>query len=62
MFNSVQQCSTVSYRAHHSTATAMISMHDSWVEAAENGRLSGIALIDMSAAFDVVDINILMRK
>ena len=50
------------YRAHHSTATAMISMHDSWVEAAENGKLSGIALIDMSAAFDVVDINILLRK
>ena len=50
------------YRSHHSTTTAMLSMHDSWVEAAENGRLAGIALIDMSAAFDVVDIKILIEK
>ena len=50
------------YRSHHSTASAMISMHDSWVEAAENGKLAGITLIDMSAAFDVVDIKILLAK
>ena len=50
------------YRAHHSTTTAMISMHDSWVEAAEKGYLAGIALIDMSAAFDVVDTKILLKK
>ena len=40
----------------------MISMHDAWVEAAENGLISGIAMIDMSAAFDVVDIEILLEK
>ena len=40
----------------------MISMHDSWVEAAEKGYLAGIALIDMSAAFDVVDTKILLKK
>ena len=50
------------YRSHHSTTTAMISMYDTWVEAAENGHLAGIALIDMSAAFDVVDTTILLQK
>ena len=37
-------------------------MYDSWVEAAENGKLAGIALVDMSAAFDVVDTKILLKK
>ena len=50
------------YRAFHSTATAMISMHDAWVEAADNGLISGVAMVDMSAAFDVVDIEILLEK
>ena len=50
------------YRAHHSTTTAMLSMYDSWVEAAERGKLAGVALIDMSAAFDVVDTKILLEK
>ena len=40
----------------------MISMYDSWVKAAENGHIAGIALIDMSAAFDVVDAKILLQK
>ena len=37
-------------------------MYDAWVEAAENGLLAGVAMIDMSAAFDVVDIEILLKK
>ena len=50
------------YRSHHSTTTAMLSMHDSWVEAAENGKITGMAMVDMSAAFDVVDIDQLLEK
>ena len=38
------------YRSHNSITTAMLSMHDSWVEAAENGKLAGVYLIDRSAA------------
>ena len=30
------------YRSHHSTTTAMLSMHDSWVEATEQGKLTGV--------------------
>jgi hypothetical protein len=50
------------YRSHHSTTSAMLSLHDTWVEAAEHGKLVGVTLIDMSAAFDVVDTEILLKK
>ena len=50
------------YRSYHSTTTAMLSMHDSWVEAAERGKITGMTMVDMSAAFDVVDIELLLEK
>ena len=50
------------YRSHRSTTTAMLSMYDSWVSATERGELAGAALIDMSAAFDVVDTELLLEK
>ena len=40
----------------------MLSLHDSGVCAAENGQITGAALIDMSAAFEVVDIDIVLQK
>ena len=30
------------YRSYHSTTTAMLSMYDTWVEAAEGGKLAGV--------------------
>ena len=50
------------YRSHHSTTTAMLAMYDTWVEAAEHGKIAGVTMIDMSAAFDVVDSSILLAK
>ena len=50
------------YRSFHSTTTAMLSMHDAWIEAAERGLHAAVVMIDMSAAFDVVDIPILLQK
>ena len=50
------------YRSHHSTTSTMLSLHDTWVEAAEHGKMVGVTLIDMSAAFDVVDTEILLEK
>ena len=46
----------------HSTTTAMLAMYDTWVEAAEHGKIAGVTMIDMSAAFDVVDSSILLAK
>ena len=37
-------------------------MYDKWVRAADIGQVSGIVLLDLSAAFDLVDLNILLKK
>ena len=50
------------YRSFHSTTTAMLQMYTTWVEAIEHGDMAGICMIDMSAAFDVVDTDLLLRK
>ena len=50
------------FRAGHSTCTAMIQMYDSWVQAVDKGELAGVCMLDMSAAFDVVDHAILLEK
>ena len=40
---------------NHSTATALIQMVDMWIEAAENSEISGVCMIDQSAAYDLLD-------
>ena len=40
------------YRSHHSTTTAMLSMH---------GKIMFMAMVDMSAASVVVDIDLLLE-
>ena len=50
------------YRKNRSTQTAMIQMYDRWVKAAVAGQVSGVVLLDLSAAFDLVDPGILLHK
>ena len=50
------------FRAKHSTASALIQMFDSWIDAFENDEISAVIMLDMSAAFDVVDHDILLSK
>ena len=50
------------FRACHNTVTALLQMYDSWIEAFEKDEISAVVLIDMSAAFDVVDHTILIDK
>ena len=50
------------FRATHNTSTAMIQMMDDWVAALEAGEMAGVCLLDMSAAFDVVNHQILLEK
>ena len=50
------------YRQNRSTQTALMVMYDRWVQAAAAEQLSGAVLLDLSAAFDLVDHQILVQK
>ena len=50
------------FRSNHSTATALIQLYDKWITAVENGEFTAALLLDLSAAFDLVDHQILLGK
>jgi hypothetical protein len=49
-------------RQGHNTATALVQMYDQWVEEVEAGMMVGVMMIDLSAAFDMVDHSLLLTK
>ena len=42
--------------------TALLSMYDRWVLAADKGQVSGALLVDLSEAFDLVSPTLLIQK
>ena len=60
--NNLLSKSQHAFRKNRSTQTALATMHDRWCRAAENGKLTGILLVDLSAAFDVLSPDILLDK
>ena len=50
------------YRRNRSTLTALLKLYERWVSSADEGKISGAVLIDLSAAFDLVSPSILMKK
>ena len=50
------------YRANHSTETAVLRVFSDLVAASDAGNISLMALLDLSAAFDTVDHDILFRR
>ena len=50
------------FKANHSTATAISQIYDFWIQAAEKKELTAALLLDLSAAFDVVNHEILLDK
>ena len=37
-------------------------MYDTWLDAVQQGDLAGVCMVDMSAAFDVLDTQLLLKK
>ena len=54
--------SMMGFRKNRSTLTALLQMYDRWVNSAESGKISGVLLLDLSAAFDLVSSDILLKK
>ena len=50
------------FRPKHSTATAMIQLYDLWARGAEDKEFTAALLLDLSAAFDVVNHKIFLEK
>ena len=50
------------FRKNRSTMTALVQMYDRWICGANNGMINGVVLLDLSAAFDLVDSNIFLNK
>ena len=50
------------FRANHNTTTALLQMYDTWVEAMDKGEATGVCFLDMSAAFDMVNPEVLLKK
>ena len=50
------------YRLYHSTETSLLKVMSDIIMAADNGNISPLALLDLSAAFDTVDHNILIQR
>ena len=50
------------YKQYHGTETALIRVNNDILSALDNGKASALVLLDLSAAFDTVDHNILMSR
>ncbi len=50
------------FRAHHSTETALIMIINDVRFNSDSGKISVLVLLDLSAAFDTVDHNMLLER
>ena len=50
------------YRPHHSTETALLRMVNDILTALDQGKIATLALMDLSAAFDTIDHEILIQR
>jgi len=54
-------CRQSAYRAHHSTEATIIAVHDEITRTIDDGNVCALVLLDLSAAFDTVDHQTLIR-
>ena len=60
--NGLLHPSSHAYRSGHNTATALITMYDSWTRSSDAGLSTAAIVLDMSAAFDIIDRKLLLKK
>jgi hypothetical protein len=49
------------YKAHHSCETALLCIHNAAITAIDEGKILMLVMLDLSAAFDMVDHDLLLR-
>ena len=59
MFNQIHQAA---YHRHHSTETAVTKVYSDILGAADDGKLSLLIRLNLSATFDLVDHSILLKQ
>ena len=50
------------YRKFHSTETALLKIHNDILSSMDDGRVTALTLLDLSAAFDTIGHTILLRR
>ena len=60
--NNLFPTSQSAYRPGHSTETALLNMMNDILHALDNGDVTVVTLLDLSAAFDTIDHNILCQR
>lgn len=60
--NNLITSSQHAYIPNHSTATALAQLTDDWLIQMDNKKMVGTVLLDFSAAFDVIDHDIMITK
>ena len=50
------------YKQYHGTETALLRVNNDILTAIDNGKITALILLDLSAAFDTVDHNILISR
>ena len=60
--NSLHECMQSAYRPNHSVETALLKVHNDIVCSLDKKQAVMLILLDLSAAFDTIDHQILLRR
>ena len=60
--NDLPERNQSAYRQNHSTETALLHFTNCLLESTDQGRLSILSLLDLSAAFDTIDHSTLLER
>ena len=50
------------FRSNHSCETILLKLTDKWLEAMDKGLVTGVVMVDLLKAFDLVNHKLLLKK